>query len=109
MREFFSFNKGKFYGCQIISREQKKTIYGWDYELAVEIKGYRIVAKAYTDANNKKYSVASLEEWGVHQYPESKWFSSNLKFNIKSFETAKRVARKWLKDAIKKSKKRRIK
>lgn len=74
---------------------------GRSYMLVVKVRpGFRIAARAYPNAHDHgKTFVANLEVWGVYDYIPD-WFQSEIKFNIKDYETAKTYAIEGLRHTL---------
>lgn len=70
------------------------------FELVIAIKpDFRICAKAYQNAHDKKTFVAMVETWGIN-WKVPKWFKTNSKYYIDSFVEAKSISLNMLEEVI---------
>ena len=95
--------KKMFAGKHVIHEKEKTTEYGEEYVLVVQLDRFQIGAIAYKDAQDKTTFVASVGEWGANFY-RPKWYwkdGRRSKDNLATFEEAKRLALKWLRELCK--------
>ena len=91
-----------FAGKKVIHESHGKE----NFVLVVQLKDFRACAKAYKNANGLGTFVALAEAWGVNFHiPEwyHNWMSDDrdrFKTDIATFDEAKKMSLKWLREMI---------